>query len=225
MSESAESLVETLRDLIEVVRTADLSGDDLGWATSTLADVTERLRSRVVGGVRIQHTLHYEAYAAERVPADPYSLDEMAASGSLDPDEFFPYSPVVGRLNPISPPVRMWRATGESKGEVHGEVVYRSAFSGPPQSVHGGVLAATFDELLAAVAVVNGLGAFTGTLSVVYKTLTPLEEKIQMRAWVAGSERRKVFLEGELCHGDTLCATASGIFVRSDKILGLTGLS
>ncbi len=225
MPESAESLLDAMRDLIEVVRTADLSGTDLGWATGMLDEITERLRPRVVEGIRMQHTLHYEAYAAERALVDSGTADETAAEGHLDPGEFFPYSPLVGRLNPISPPVRMWRATGDSKGEVHGEAVFRSAFNGPPGSVHGGVLAATFDELFGATAVVNGLGAFTGTLSVVYRTLTPLEQKVHMRAWVTGSERRKVFLEGELCHGDTLCATATGIFIRSEKLLGLPGAS
>ena len=225
MPETVESMVEALRDLIEVVRTADLCETDLGWATESLRDITTRLEPSVVPGMRMQHTLKYEAYAAERGSIDPDTVDERAASGDLDPEEFFPYSPLVGRLNPISPPVRMWRATGESEGEVHGEARFRSAYNGPPGSVHGGVIAATFDELLGATAVVNGLGAFTGTLSVVYKSLTPLHEKVNMRAWVAGTERRKVFIDGELRHGDTLCAIASGIFIRSEKLSGLPGAS
>jgi len=214
-----------MRDLIEVIRTADLCETDLGWATETITGVTARLNPIVVEGVRMQHTLRYEAYASERGPIDPDTTDLMAASGNLDPDEFFPYSPLVGRLNPISPPVRMWRAKGDARGEVHGEARFRSAFNGPPGSVHGGVIAATFDELLGATAVVNGLGAFTGTLSVVYKSLTPLEELVRMRAWIAGTERRKVFVEGELRHGDRLCATAHGIFIRSAKLSGLPGAS
>ncbi len=207
-----------MRDLIEVIRTADLSDTDLGWATEIICGVTDRLRPSVVEGVRMQHTLRYEAYAVKRGVIDPDAVDERGAAGNLDPEEFFPYSPLVGRLNPISPPVRMWRATGDAKGEVHGEVSFRSAFNGPPGSVHGGIIAATFDELLGATAVVNGLGAFTGTLSIVYRSLTPLEKPVRMRAWVAGTERRKVFIEGELHDGDTLCATASGIFIRSEKL-------
>jgi len=225
MPQTAETLVEAMRDLIEVIRTADLSDTDLGWATETIAGITMRLSPSVVEGVRMQHTLRYGAHASDRGAIDPDTVDDMAASGDLDPEEFFPYSPLVGRLNPISPPVRMWRATGDAKGEVHGEARFRSAFNGPPGSVHGGIIAATFDELLGVTAVVNGLGAFTGTLSVVYKSLTPLEKPVRMRAWVAGTERRKVFIEGELCDGDTLCATASGIFVRSEKLSGLPGAS
>jgi len=225
MPETVESLVEAMRDLIEVVRTADLSETDLGWATEKLHGISDRLAPSIVLGVRMQHTLRFEAYAAGRGEIDPDTVDEVAATGSLDPEEFFPYSPLVGRLNPIAPPVRMWRATGDAAGEVHGEARFRSAYNGPPGSVHGGVIAATFDELLGATAVVNGLGAFTGTLNVVYKSLTPLEKRVEMRAWVAGTERRKVFIEGELRHGQTLCATASGIFIRSEKLSGLPGAS
>ncbi len=225
MPQTAESLVEAIRDLIEVVRTADLSGADLRWATENINGITERLTPSIVPGVRMQHTLRFEKYAAERGTIDPDTVDDVAASGHLDPEEFFPYSPLVGRLNPIAPPVRMWRATAESAGEVHGEARFRSAYNGPPGSVHGGVIAATFDELLGATAVVNGLGAFTGTLKVVYRSLTPLEEKVELRAWVAGTERRKVFIEGELRHDRTLCATASGIFIRSEKLTGLPGAS
>ncbi len=225
MPQSAESLVVAMRDLIEVVRTAELDDADLGWATELVTDIAQRLRPKVVDGVRMQHALRYEGFTGKGDRFDPDTTDEAAAGGSLDPEEFFPYSPLVGRLNPISPPIRMWRASGASKCEVHGSAVFRSAYNGPPGSVHGGVLAATFDELLGATAVVNGLGAFTGTLSVVYKSFTPLEQKVDMRAWVTGTERRKVFIEGEIRHGSKLCATASGIFIRSEKLAGLPGAS
>ncbi len=207
MPESPETLVESMRDLIEVIRTSDLTDTDLGWATAMVTEISEKLRPRVVDGIRMQHTLVHDGHTA--------------ADGSLEPSEFFQYSPVAGRLNPVSPPVRMWRAAGEFEGEVHGDAVFRSAFNGPPGAVHGGVIAAVFDDLMGATAVINGLGAFTGTLSVVYRSLTPLEEKVEMRAWVTGSERRKVFIEGELRHGDTLCASATGIFIRSEMLAGV----
>jgi len=223
MPETAETFVDAIRDLIGVVRTADLSDTDLGWATTMIHDIADRLRPSMVKGVRMQHTLRFEDYASERGLIDPDSIDDRAAASELDPVEFFPYSPVIGRLNPISAPVRMWRAVGDSNGEVHGEAVFGSAFNGPPESVHGGIIAATFDELLGATAVVNGLGAFTGTLSVVYRSPTPLDQLVEMRGWVSGSERRKVFLEGELTHEGTVCATASGIFIRSENLIRIIG--
>jgi acyl-CoA thioesterase FadM len=68
--------------------------------------------------------------------------------------------------------------------------------------------------------VINGLGGFTGTLTVIYRTPTPLGERLTMRAWYDRSERRKIFAKGTLHHGDTLCAEAEGIFVRSDSLPG-----
>jgi len=209
MPDTAETFVDAIRDLIGVVRTADLSDTDMGWATAMLGDIADRIRPSMVDGVRMQHTLRFESFTAEH--------------GLIDPEGFFPYSPVIGRLNPIAPPVRMWRAVGESIGEIHGEAVFGSAFNGPPESVHGGIVAATLDELLGVTAVVNGLGAFTGTLSIVYRSFTPLDKRVEMRGWVSGSERRKVFLEGELTHEGTVCATASGIFIRSENLISLIG--
>ena len=143
-----------------------------------------------------------------------------ARRGELNPNEFFPYSPVVGRLNPISPPVEMWRADGEAGQEIHGSVSFPAAFNGPPGAVHGGVIAETFDELLGCVCVTNGLGGFTGTLTVVYRSLTPLGTPLTLRAWHDRSEGKKIYAKGTLHNGETLCAEAEGIFVRSNRLPG-----
>ena len=223
-----ESLNTALRELIEVVRTADLAGVDLDPAIATVWDLVEELRPTVHDGVRMQAALRYddvEAHMAGRMrDTGADDVDELAREGHLSPNEFFPYSPVVGALNPISPPVRMWRAPVEGPvgptNEIHGEATLGAAFNGPPDCVHGGVIAAVFDELLGSLCVANGLGGFTGTLSVRYRSPTPLDHALTLRAWHDRSEGRKVFARGTLHHGDQLCAEAEGIFVRSAMLPG-----
>ena len=213
MSTPPEAFNQALRDLIEVVRTADLDEVDLREATAAVEAMTGELRPHRVDGIRMQAGLRAEDYMADAgLDGDP---DQRAREGTLDPGDFFPYSPVVGRLNPISPPVTLRRADG---GEVHGDAVFRAPFNGPPGSVHGGVLAAVFDELLGCVCVTNGLGGFTGTLTVVYRSTTPLDSPITLRGWHDRSEGRKVFAKGTMYHGDTLCAEAEGIFIRSAEL-------
>ena len=68
----------------------------------------------------------------------------------------------------------MWRVHTDNGGEIHGDVTFGAAFNGPPDCVHGGVIAETMDELLGCVCVTNGLGGFTGTLTVIYRSPTPL---------------------------------------------------
>jgi acyl-CoA thioesterase FadM len=63
--------------------------------------------------------------------------------------------------------------------------------------------------------VINGVGAFTGTLSVRYERPTPLGEAIEMEAWIERTEGRKVFARGEMRHQGAVTARAEGVFIRT----------
>ncbi len=211
-------LNEALRELIEVVRTADLDGVDLADATTRIRGLRDDLEPLVVPGIRMQSSLVYHDPSVEQPQGEADELAPPAAFRSEHPSEFFPYSPLVGQLNPISPPARMRRVAADEHFEIRGEVTFASAFNGPPDCVHGGVIAALFDELLGSTCVVNGIGGYTGTLTVVYRTPTPLGSALTLRGWIDRSERRKVFAAGTLHAGETLCAQAEGIFVQSENL-------
>ena len=214
-----QELNQAVRELIEVVRTADLDGIELAGSIAQIRAVRDDLRPRVVQGMRMQSALVYEMPAAvEASEGEPEKLAPPAAFRAEHPPDFFPYSPLVGLLNPISPPVTMTRVATDNYFEIHGEVTFPAAFNGPPDCVHGGVIAALFDELLGSTCVVNGIGGYTGTLTIVYRTPTPLGTPLHMRGFHDRSERRKVFAKGTLHAGDTLCAQAEGIFVQSDNL-------
>lgn len=134
---------------------------------------------------------------------------------SRDPMAFFPYSPIIGRLNPASPPAEFW-AEGI---EVHGRMNLSAIYAGPPGLVHGGIIAMVFDELLGVVNVVNGRGGYTGTLNVKYHRPTPLMEEIALRAWPSGGEGRKLYASGEMLYDGTVTATAEGVFIRANRQL------
>src|SRR3954466_8016484 len=94
--------------------------------------------------------------AAELLEAAAHELDgpgkvrsyagfaESANAGG-DPHAHFDHSPVVGMANPIAPPVRI-ESGGPRTIVMH--ILFGSAYEAPPGSVHGGVVAATFDEVL-----------------------------------------------------------------------------
>src|SRR5690242_18516844 len=80
----------------------------------------------------------------------------------VQPHEFFPYSPIVGPLNPLSPPCR-FEITPERT--IVGEVTLGEAYNGPPWNLaHGGVIAAIFDELLGIESIAASGGGFTASL-------------------------------------------------------------
>jgi acyl-coenzyme A thioesterase PaaI-like protein len=97
---------------------------------------------------------------------------------------------------------------------VHAETRFPPQFTGPPGSVHGGVIALVLDELLGYVNLANASGGYTGVLTIRYRALTPIERPIRMEAHQQRAEGRKLFTRGSLHHGDTLTAEAEGLFIR-----------
>ena len=83
--------------------------------------------------------------------------------------------------------------------------------------MHGGVVALVFDELLGAVNACLGLGAFTGTLTIRYERITPIEQEIAFESWVDRTEGRKVFTRGTISAGGEVTARAEGVFIRVEQ--------
>jgi len=135
--------------------------------------------------------------------------DSTAPAG---PEEvtFVDQSPFAGLANPLAPPIAM---AEEDDWCVVGKVTYGAAYEGPPGCVHGGHVAAAFDEVLGFVQGMSGEPGFTGTLSVRYRTPTPLHRALKIRGEIVRIENRKIFAQGRLHAGETLCAEAEGLFI------------
>jgi acyl-coenzyme A thioesterase PaaI-like protein len=101
--------------------------------------------------------------------------------------------------------------------QVRGTVCFGAAYEGPPGCVHGGFVAAAFDEVLGYAQSLTGNPGMTGTLTVRYRRPTPLHTELRFEAHVDRVEGRKIFALGTLHAGETLCAEAEGIFVSIDR--------
>lgn len=143
------------------------------------------------------------------VPSDTLPGDAPTTAHDL-----FPYSPVVGALNPVSPAAQIWLEDKEEEWAVRGTVTFPAQFNGPPEGVHGGMISALHDELLGYTGVVLGVGGFTRVLTINYLALTPLDTQLDLRGRVREIDGRKAWIEGELRHGDTVLNTSEGLFVR-----------
>lgn len=89
-------------------------------------------------------------------------------------------------------------------------------YQGPPGSVHGGYLAAMFDNLLGILPyrLTGSRGTFTGRLTVRYRALTPINKDLVLTGKVTDARSRRVTATGQ-CHADgVLTAEAEGLFVR-----------
>jgi len=190
-------LADAMRRVIERLTTSDAPQAELETAATRLEDYANHLgihprRERYVG-------------FSESALADAKQEDAEAQGGG-----HFDYSPLIGRSNPLAPPISV-EATED--GSVTARVVFGSAYEGPPGCVHGGYVAAAFDEVLGYAETFSGAPGMTGTLNVVYRTPTPLHTEVVFRAKITQVEGRKIFVHGTLHAGEKLCAESDAIFV------------
>ena len=191
-------LAEAMRVVIERLITSDAPAAELEAAAERLEDYGAHLASHP----RRQRYLGFsEAAVADAETEDP----ETANAGS-----HFDMSPLIGRSNPLAPPITV---EADDEGRVTARVVFGSAYEGPPGCVHGGYVAAAFDEVLGYAETFTGAPGMTGTLNVVYRTPTPLHTDLVFHAGVDRVEGRKIFVTGTLHAGERLCAEATGIFI------------
>ena len=143
-----------------------------------------------------------------RVEALP-ALPGGPADAGGDDARLLERSGIVGASNPLSAPLHIW-LDGD---RVVGWAVYPHQYEGPPGCVHGGFVAAAFDDLLGAAQTLSGTAGFTGTLTVRMVRPTPLLERIDYEGGVSRVEGRKIFAWGRARHGSTVVAEAEGLFI------------
>jgi len=192
-------LARVMRRVIERLITSDAPEEELEIATQRLEEYAERLASH-------PRRQRYTGFAEAAVASPDEELPLPEGGGHFD------FSPLIGRSNPLAPPIEM---SSEEDGTVHGRVVFGTAYEGPPGCVHGGYIAAAFDEVLGYAETFSGAPGMTGTLTVRYRSPTPLHTELLFEARVQRVEGRKVFVVGTLHHGTTLCAESEAIFVSS----------
>lgn len=201
----------------EEARASNVVADEGVWAQ----------KRRLAAAMRqvIEHTLTAEApeeglrVAAERLeqyaaylatlPKDhvTWGNPETATAGEVR--GFFDLSPFIGQANPLAPPMKLW----VDGGMVRGELRFGWAYQGPPGHVHGGYVAAIFDEVLGFAQSMTGNPGMTGTLTTRYRAPTPLYTDLRIEAAVERVDGRKIFAAGRMYAGATLTAEAEGIFV------------
>ena len=105
----------------------------------------------------------------------------------------------------------------DGRRAVEGHVTCPPLYEGPPGGVHGGYVAGLFDDVLgSALQLVPGPSALTGTLTVRYRSLTPLQTGLRFTGWIHHVSGRRVVARATCHAGERLTAEAEGLFVRID---------
>ena len=125
-----------------------------------------------------------------------------------DPHAFFDHSPVLGRANPLAPPLELW-----VEGQVmHGRAMFGSAYEGPPAAprwLRGG----GFDEVLGSAQSLAGRPVTPAHRH--YRSPTPLRTELRLAARCRGRRPQDVHPGHTPC-GRSAGAEAVGLFIAID---------
>lgn len=123
-------------------------------------------------------------------------------------------SPIHGFGNMLAPHLAL-RVVDE---HIEGEVTFSAAYEGAPGHVHGGWIAAVFDEVLGMVQALPGAPGMTGKLEVNYRKPTPLGRPIHVIGHIDRVEGRKIFTSGRSFDPETgvTYAESTGLFISID---------
>lgn len=181
-------LASALRGLVEssVALSAPLS------ELTAMADAAEALGVRAAG------------FAGER----PFPRYAAPVDGDLN--TILPWGVISGPYNPLAAPVSMSAEGGKAIGTAR----FGLAYEGPPGGVHGGVVAAVWDQVLAYACMIQGTPGHTATFTTSFRAITPLRDELRFEAWVERTEGRRVHARGQCHAGGKLVSEAEGIFIQ-----------
>jgi acyl-coenzyme A thioesterase PaaI-like protein len=190
--------VDGVRRLIELTVTADAPPDAIATAQQHIAQALAAL--------------------------EPFRQDRRRwgePRATPDPADLMPFDPVVGRLSPLAPPLRVrWEPP-----RAVGEVTFTPPYEGPVGCVHGGMIAAAFDQVFNVANVMLGNPGPTASLIFHYRLPTPLGVPLRFEGWQERLEGRRIHVRGRLLAGDRVTVEAEGVFVvlPVERILAMIG--
>jgi acyl-coenzyme A thioesterase PaaI-like protein len=166
---------------------------DVGAVEATDVDALTALVTAAADATSAQATLADTGLA--QAPGPDHALAER--------------SPFSGRANPLAAPMTI-TVDGET---TRASAFYTAAYEGPPATLHGGFVAAAFDDLLGVAQMASGDAGFTGTLTVRMRRPTPLFTPIEYEAGVTSKSGRKITCWGRSTANGELVAEAECLFV------------
>ena len=188
------AVADAVRRLIDLTVTNTAGPDVLDEVTARLQSAADLLAAHVPteGLPRF----------VEPPDDDPGDLSTRSMHAAM------PYDPVVGRFNPVAPPVMI---SFEPPVAV-GVACFTTPYEGGPGWVHGAAIAAAFDIVLTAANHLAGSAGPTVWLTVRFRRPTLIGVDARFEAEVVSSDSRRVTSRGRLVQDGVVCVEAEGEF-------------
>lgn len=198
--EAKRRLAEAIRSLTEVLVTSAAPTQELLDLAKSIELGTQALAEQK----RLYGLLNF------------VSDGEHGGHGELD----YELNGVGGWSNPLSPGINMWMQGNKAYGNVN----CGYAYEGPPGHIHGGHIAAIFDQFLGMAQLAGKKPGMTGTLTLRYLSPTPLNTDLDLEAQVEILEGRKTRVTGKIMNQGHVTATCEGLFIRPKGAVTLNDL-
>ncbi len=195
--ETKRRLAQAIRELSEVLVTSTPSIEDMN-------DIAERLELQAR-----QFAKSPRLYGQMAFQSDGHHGTRGEVNHELNA--------LAGWSNPLSPGLNMW-IEGD---KAYGTVTCGWAYEGPPGHIHGGFVAAIFDQFMGMAQMMGKQPGMTGRLTTRYHRPTPLNVELTLEAWLESVEGRKTQMQAEMRNGDEVTATCEALFIRPKDGLGL----
>lgn len=153
--------------------------------------------------------------------AHPPKHGGMWDGGESNPHDHFQFDVMLGIYNPLALPVEMtWEPP-----VARGRATFTSPYEGPPNCVHGAIIAGAFDQVFNVANLKTGVAGPTAYLHVDYRRPTMLLKPLLFEGWVERTEGRKSFCKGRIVQDDVVTCEAEGLFIQVgvDRIRNLGG--
>jgi len=162
--------------------------------------------------------VHREVDAGTAILVAAHLEEARAALESLDAVERIDHDrvgPWRGRDNVVAPPLVFGEPTIRDGVRVTNAIARAGArYEGRAGILHGGIVAACFDEVCAVAQRDSGVAGLTRTLEVRYRGPVRVDEAMVFTAWLEHDDGRRALVRGA-CHvGDDLRADATAEFAR-----------
>lgn len=188
-----------------------------------LRRVIERLVDQEVPAERLAHARELAAALRAELSGERRPRWYDGGSPAGDPTEparraYLALSPIRGSGNPVAPPLvaEGWLDREDGRRVLRATARLGAAYEGPPHGVHGGWVAALFDDLLGEAQQSARKAGVTASLTVRFRHITPLDEPLRLDAWIHEERGRRIVARATCHAGGTLTADAEAMFVGVD---------
>lgn len=196
---------------------SDFGSHDPDFSAAQAAEcarIVDGVRTIATKVVRLSGSVTELAAAADAVEALSAALDAVTERRAMetfryrfdrdDPNDVLPFNPATGAFNPLAPKFAM-RVEGET---LIADVTFPANHEGPPDTVHGGMVAACFDQVLALAVMIHGRTGPTTSLTVRFVKRTPVDQPLRFEARVEAVDGEQFSVRGSCFHGDVKVSEA-----------------